>query len=204
MLSMKKLSHILLFGLIILTACTAKSEPQSMPAAITVTQTPPPTATATKVLPTPSSPTDSILWDDLQVTMDQLEITGEYLTDFGSTRSPSAGTKLLWVHVLLKNKGQIEKDVPIYEHYSILYAAIEIKPIYGYRQGHTEYTSLNPTIFPNEELDGWLRFDIPDTAELKDLRFVFLPESSGVGTSFSSPNYPYSDGKPTYVWNCGR
>jgi len=136
--------------------------------------------------------------------MDGLEITNEYLTDFGSTRNPSAGTKFLWVQVLLKNTGQIEKDVPIYEHYSILYAAIEIKPIYGYRQGHTEYTSLNPTIFPNEELEGWLRFDIPDTAELKDLRFVFLPESSGVGTSFSSPSYPYSGDKPTYVWDCGR
>jgi hypothetical protein len=61
---------------------------------------------------------------------------------------------------------------------------------------------LGPVIFPEQELDGWLRFDIPDTAELRDLRFVFLPESSQVGASFSSPNYPYADDKPTYVWKC--
>ena len=136
--------------------------------------------------------------------MDGLEITNDYLTDFGSTRTPPAGKKFLWVQVRLKNTGQVEMDVPVTEHYSILYAAIEVKPIYGHRNGYTDYTTLGKTIFPNQELDSWLRFDIPDTAELNDLRFVFLPESSGVGTSFSSPSYPYSDEKPTYVWNCGR
>lgn len=194
----KTVSRSLLVGLIFLTACTANSE--AIPATVTATQPPPPTAT--KVFPTPSSPSDSILWDNLLVTMDQLEITDEYVTDFGSTRIPSAGTKFLWVHVRLKNTSQIEMEVPVFEHYSILYAAAEIKPIYGHRQGYADYTSLDAVISPNQELDGWLRFDIPDTAELKDLRFVFLPESAQVGVSYSSPNYPYADDKPTYVWNC--
>lgn len=134
--------------------------------------------------------------------MDQLEVTQDYLTDFGSTRIPPAGKKFFWVHIQLKNLGQIEMDVPVLEHFSILYAAIEIKPIYGYRQGYAEYTALGPIIFPNQELDGWLRFDIPAAAELSDMRFVFIPESAQVGTSFSSPNYPYANNKPTYVWNC--
>jgi hypothetical protein len=196
---LKKVSRTLFIGLILLTACSTTGKSPDM---VTATSTPPPTATAIKVLPTPASPRDSILWKALQVTIDRPEITQEYLTDFGSTRSPSPGTKFLWVHVYLKNTGQIKIDLPLYEHYSILYAAIEVKPIYGYRQRHAEYTALNSTIFPNQELDGWLRFDIPDMAELKDLRFVFIPESSGVGTSFTSPNYPYSDDKPTFVWNC--
>jgi hypothetical protein len=51
-------------------------------------------------------------------------------------------------------------------------------------------------------MDAWLRFDIPVNAELKDLRFIFLPESSHVGVSFSSPNYPYVEDHPTYVWKC--
>jgi len=136
--------------------------------------------------------------------MDQLEITEEYLTDFGSTRTPPDGKKFLWVHVRLKNTSQVEMDIPISEHYSILYAAIEIKPIYGHRDGYVDYTTLISTIFPNQELDGWLRFDIPFTAELKDMRFVFLPESAQVGVSYSSPSYPYADDKPTYVWECGR
>ena len=154
------------------------------------------------MLPTPSSPNDSILWDDLRVTMDQLEITQEYLTDFGSTRSPSAETKLLWVHIRLKNTGQIEMDIPTLENYSVLYAAAEIKPIYGHRMDYVDYTTLGAVIFPDQELDGWLRFDIPVAAELREMLFVFLPESAQVGTSFSSPNFPYSDDKPTYVWNC--
>lgn len=196
----KKTLRTSLAGLILLTACSTTSKPPAV--TITATAYPQPTATATKVLPVPSSPNDSILWDDLQVTMDQLEITQEYLTDFGSIRIPSAGEKFLWVHIQLKNTGRIEMGIPISEHYSILYAATEIKPVYGHRNGYMDYTSLGLTIFPNQELDGWLRFDIPAAAELRDMRFVFLPESAQVGTSFSSPNYPYSDDKPTFVWNC--
>ena len=200
MLPLKKLSRALLIGLTLLTACLTTGKPPAV--TVTATAFAPPTATATRVLPTPSSLNDSILWDDLRVTMDQLEITQEYLTDFGSTRSPSAGKKFLWVHIQLKNTGQIEMNVPVVEHYSILYAATEIKPIYGHRQGYVDYTTLGAVIFPNQELEGWLRFDIPATARLSEMRFVFLPESAQVGTSFSSPSYPYSNDKPTYVWNC--
>ena len=136
------------------------------------------------------------------MTMDQLEVTQDYITDYGSSRIPTEGNKFLWVHIRLKNTGQIEMDVPLPEHFSILYAAVELKPTYGHRAEYVDYTTLGPKVFPNQELDGWLRFDIPAAAELKDLRFVFLPESSQVGTSFSSPNYPYAEDKPTYVWKC--
>lgn len=136
------------------------------------------------------------------MTLEQVEITGEYLTDYGSTRVPPAGQKFLWAHIRLKNTGQVEVDTPILEHYSILYAGTELKPTYGHRDAHAEYTALDTSIFPDHELDGWLRFDIPETAELKDMLFVFIPESSQIGASFSSPTYPYAAGKPTFVWNC--
>jgi len=198
-----KPSRVLLLGLLLLTACTTNSQSQSIPPTSTATSPPLPTATPT-ALPTPSSPGESILWDGLQVTMDQLEITDEYLTDFGSTRTPPTGNKFLWVQVILKNTGQIEVDIPEFEHYSILYAATEIKPIYGHRSGYVDYTTLGTTIFPGQELDSWLRFDIPNTAELKDMRFVFLPESAQVGVSYSSPSYPYAEDKPIFVWDCGN
>jgi len=134
--------------------------------------------------------------------MDQIEITQDFITEFGSTRDPSPGMKFMWVHVQLKNAGQIEIEVPILEHFSVLYAATELKPTYGYRRGYTEYSTSGPILFPDQAADGWIRFDIPITAELKDLLCVFLPESSQIGTSFSSPNYPYSEDKPTYVWKC--
>ena len=108
----------------------------------------------------------------------------------------------MWVHVQLKNVGQIEVEVPILEHFSVLYAATEIKPTYGHRQGYTEYSTLGPMLFPDKAVDGWIRFDIPVAAELQDLLGVFIPESAQIGTSFSSPNYPYSENKPTYVWKC--
>jgi hypothetical protein len=98
--------------------------------------------------------------------------------------------------------GQNEINLPLPEHFSVLYAATELKPTYGHRKGYVDYTTLNPVIFPNQSVDAWLRFDIPVAAGLKDLRFVFLPESSGVGVSFSSPNYPYAEDHPIYVWKC--
>jgi len=108
----------------------------------------------------------------------------------------------MWVHIQLKNAGQIEIEIPILEHFSVLYAATELKPTYGHRLGYTEYSTLGPILFPNQEVVGWIRFDIPATAELQDLLCVFLPESSQIGTSFSSPNYPYAGDKPTFVWKC--
>jgi len=197
---MKKLSAILAIGSIVLAACLSRGQDSVTP--VGFTPFPEPTATEIKIFPTASSPQDSISGGNLQVTMDQPEITQDYLTDFGSSRIPTEGNKFLWVHIGLKNTGQIQADVPLSEHFSVLYAATELKPTYGHRAQHIDYTTLAPIIFPNQELDGWLRFDIPAAAELNDLRFVFLPESSHVGASFSSPNYPYGDDKPTYVWNC--
>lgn len=196
---MNKMAIFLTIGFLT-AACSSNEQATntSVPTA-TVMQ---PVANAAKILPTPSSPGNSITWDALEVNMDQLEINEEYLTDFGSTRIPPAESKFLWVHIRLKNVSQVEMEVPLWEHFSILYAAIELKPTYGHRAEYTDYTTLGPVIYPNQELDGWLRFDIPITAELSDLRFVFLPESSQVGASYNSPNYPYADDKPTYVWNC--
>ena len=197
---MKNLSSLLLRNLIwlfLLTACATANK-----SVTPVTITPPqPTATEVRILPTPASPGDAITWRDLQVSMGQIEITENFVTEFGSTRDPSAGMKFMWVHIQLKNVGQLEIDTPQLENFSVLYAATEIKPTYGHRQGYKDYSTLGSVLFPEQEADAWIRFDIPAAAELKDLLCVFLPESSQVGVSFSSPNYPYSD-KPTYVWKC--
>lgn len=192
---MKNISSILTLGLIIFSACSPTG-------ATSVTPAPVSTATAMPILPTPSSPGDPVVWDTLQVTLDQLEITQDYVTDFDSSRVPPDGYKFLWVHVRLRNIGQVEMDVPLLENFSILYAAAELKPTYGHRAEYADYSALDPVIFPDQELDGWLRFDIPVAAELIDLRFVFIPESAQVGVSYNSPNYPYAINKPTYVWNC--
>jgi len=199
---MKKIPYILinsLIGLLILTACSSTNASATP---VTVTLFPEPTATEVRVLPTPSSPSDSIQWQDLQVTMGQTEISEDYISSFGSIRSPSPGTKFLWAHIQLKNLGQVEIATPLLENYSVLYAGTEIKPSYGYREGYKDYSTLKSFLFPDQETDGWIRFDIPVAAELKDLLCVFLPESAQIGTTLSSPIYPYSENKPTYVWNC--
>lgn len=188
-----------LIGLLILAACSSTGESITP---VTPTVTSQPTATAVRILPTPASPGDSTIWRDLQVTMDQIEITEDFITEFGSTRIPSPGMKFMWAHIQLKNVGQIEIEIPQIEHFSVLYAATELKPTYGHRENYIEYATLGPILFPDQEADGWIRFDIPATAELKDMLCVFLPESAQIGTTFSSPNYPYSEDKPTYVWKC--
>lgn len=190
---MKNILGFLVIGCFVLAACSSRDQAP-------ITPIPQPTATAVLVLPTPSSPGKSVTWENLQVTMDQPEFTEVYETDYGSTRVPPKGGKFLWVHVGLKNTDQVETAIPAAENFSVLYASTELKPTYGHRQGYKDYTTLVQTIFPGQELDGWLRFDVPVTAELKDMLFVYLPESSQVGASYSSPNYPYAEDKPTFVW----
>ena len=197
--SMKKTFPILAFGLIVLTtACFLAGRAARSPS--TATSFPQPTVTATMVIPTPSSPGNSVTWGNLQVSMDGPEFTDVYETDYGSTRVPPKGGKFLWVHIGLQNTGQVETAIPSEENFSVLYASTELKPTYGHRQGYKDYTTLVQVIFPGQELDGWLRFDVPATAELKDMLFVYLPESSQIGASYSSPNYPYAEDKPTFVW----
>jgi hypothetical protein len=184
----------LVIGLFVLAACSG-----------TVTSTPafpPPTETVAPALPTPSSPGDPIIWRDLQVSMDQAEITDSFINEFGSQRIPPEGQQFLWIHIALENVGKDEILLPEPENFSALYAETEFKPVYGHRLGYADYTSLGATLFPNQRLDAWLRFDIPDTADLKDLWFVFLSTSAQVGVSPSSPHYPYAGNKPTYVWKC--
>jgi hypothetical protein len=197
---MKKTSNILVVGLLLLTACSSAGESPVAPATTTVP--PQPTAPQIKVFPTPSSPGDALIWRGLQVSMDQAEITSSFINEFGSQRMPPSGQKFLWVHVTLENVGQEEILLPEAENFSVLYAESEFKPVYGHRQGYADYTDLDSTLFPGQQPDAWLRFDIPDTAELEDLWFVFLPTSAQVGVSPTSPNYPYSENKPTYVWKC--
>lgn len=196
---MKKIQSIPLsnlLGFVILTACSSTT-----PAVVTPSLQPPASAEV-KILPTSLSPSNSIIWQGLQVTMEQAEITDSFITEFDSQREPSPGQKFFWVHVQLGNTGQDQIDIPLPEHFSVLYAATELKPTYGHRKDHKDYTTLEPVILPDQEVDAWLRFDIPVNAELKDLSFVFLPESSQVGVLFSSPSYPYSEDHPTYVWKC--
>lgn len=193
---MKKTLFLVLF---LLTACVSAEESTAASVIPTPTASPQLTATA---LPTPSSPRDSVTWRDLQVSMDQVEITERFVTRFGTRRLPSAGQKFLWIHVRLENVGEGEITLPDLENFSVLYAESEIKPIYGHRQDYPDYSDLGSPLFPGQALDAWLRFDIPVTAELKDLWFVFVPGSAQVGVSPSSPSYPYASDKPTYVWEC--
>ena len=142
-----------------------------------------------------------VIYKDLQVVMSRAEITTSYLTEYGSTREPSAGIKFLWVHITLKNIGQGEIVLPAAEHFSVLNGATEFKPTYARRMDHTDYMALTPGLVQGQEVDAWLRFDIPAALELKDVWFVYLPESSQVSVGFTSSNYPWGD-HPIYLWIC--
>jgi hypothetical protein len=187
-----------LLGLFILTACNSTSGPvvlTPVPSA-----TPPPTVVY-KSLPTPVSPGQMIVYEDLQVTMSQAEITTGYPTEYGSMREPPAGMKFLWIHILLKNIGQGERDLPAPEHFSVLNGETEYKSIYGHRQDHVDYMALTTGMVQGQDVDAWLRFDIPADLELKDLWFAFLPKSSQISVGFSSSTYPWAD-NPIYLWSC--
>jgi hypothetical protein len=186
-----------LFGLLLVSACNSSSSvvPTAVPSAT------PKATEVSKSLPTPISSGQTIVYNDLQVTMDQAEITGSYISEFGSSREPSADIKFLWIHLILKNIGQKEQNLPAEEHFSALAGTAEFKPTYGQRKDHIDYTALNTVINQDEELNAWLRFDVPANAVLKDLTFAFLPESTQVSLGFSSSAYSWAD-HPIYLWTC--
>lgn len=195
---MKKTPTILFIGLFILTACSSTGESITP---VTIRVSPQPTAIETKVLPTPISRDQTIVYDHLQVKMSEAEITTSYITEFGSTREPPAGKKFLWIHVVLKNIGQDEQNLPAPEHFSALSGTTEYKSIYGHRKDYADYMTLTRGLVQGQEVDAWLRFDIPAALELKNLLFAFLPESSQVSTGFSSSDYSWGD-HPIYLWAC--
>jgi hypothetical protein len=133
--------------------------------------------------------------------MSRAEITTSYQTEYGSTREPPAGKKFLWINILLKNVGQSEQNLPVPEHFSVLQGTTEFKPTYGHRNDYTDYMALTTSMVQGQDVNAWLRFDIPAALELKDLWFVFLPESSLVSVGFSSGDYPWGD-HPIYLWKC--
>jgi hypothetical protein len=195
----KKLMLLLygLFGLLIFSACNSTSRPAPAP----VSSATPQTAVEKKVLPTPVSLGQGIVYDGLQVAMSQAEITTSYITEYGSSREPPAGKKFLWIHIILKDISQNEQNMPAPEHFSVLYGTNEFKPTYGHRKDYTDYMALTTGVVQGQDVDAWLRFDIPAGAELKDLQFAFLPESSQVSVGFSSSKYPWGD-HPIYLWTC--
>jgi hypothetical protein len=187
-----------LIGLLTCTACGSASTPIIPTPAPSAT---PPLTVVYKSLPTPVSPGQVVVYDDLQVTMSQAEVTTSYPTEYGSTREPPAGMKFLWIHLLLKNIGQQERDLPATEHFSVLNDETEYKSIYGHRQGYVDYMALTTNMVQGQEVDAWLRFDIPADLELKDLWFAFMPESSQISVGFSSRDYSWGD-HPIYLWTC--
>jgi hypothetical protein len=186
-----------LFGLLIFSACNSASRPVPTP----VSSATPQTAVENKVLPTPVSPGQRIVYDNLQVTMSQAEITTGYLTEYSSTREPPAGKRFLWIHIILQNIGQHERNLPAPEHFSALTGTTEFKSTYGHRKDYTDYMALTAAMVQGQDVSAWLRFDIPAAVELKDLWFAFLPESSQVSVGFSSGDYPWGD-HPIYLWKC--
>jgi hypothetical protein len=189
---MKKNSLLVLFGLILLTACAPAARP---------VQAADPRAAGQVSFPTPAAPGQVVEFAALQVEMRQAELTTAYPTEFGSQREPPRGEKFLWVQVRLTNAGTQEQKLPAPEHFSALFGTTEFKPGYGHRQNYLDYTALKPVLYPGQSVTAWLRFEIPVALALKDLQFAFLPESFQISTAFSPGEYPWGE-HPLYLWRC--
>lgn len=197
-LNMKKIYALLCLVLFAGCAPAQKNTPVPSPVPLpTVTPAPTP-------LPTPSAPGDLVMSNNLQVSMLGAEISGSYVTEFGTQRKPTQGRNFLWIHVQFENTGQTNLNLPTVEHFSALYAEVEFKPAYGYRQGYPDYTALGATLSPGQKVDAWLRFDLPAAAELKDVWFIFMPRSFQVGVPASVPTFPWGGQHPIYIWFCER
>ena len=73
---MKQTTSILLIGLFVLAACSSTGEVFVPPTTATVS--PQPAVTVIKVLPTPMRPSQTVVYEGLQMVMSQAEITTSY------------------------------------------------------------------------------------------------------------------------------
>ena len=142
-----------------------------------------------------------IVHEDLQVVMKEAEITSTFITEYGTTREPPPGKNIIWINILLKNIGQSEQTLPESEHFSVLNNTTEFKSTYGHRKDHIDYMALTQILAPGQEVDAWLRFDIPVDMDLNEFMFAFLPESSQVSIVSSTSGSSWAD-HPTYLWMC--
>lgn len=136
--------------------------------------------------------------------MQQASLSNSFVTEYGTQREPSASQQFVWVQVRIENRSGRASNLPAPEHFSVLYAAVEYKPVYGHRQGYADYTNLGGSLFPGQSVEAWLRFDVPASAGLKDLWFIFLPESAQVGVLPSSATYPWGGEHPIFAWVCEK
>jgi hypothetical protein len=135
------------------------------------------------------------------VLLKEAEITSSFITEYGTTREPPPGKNIIWVHILLKNISQREQILPESEHFSVLSSTTEFKATYGHRKDHTDYMTLTPILAQEQEVDAWLRFDIPVAMDLNQFLFAFLPESLQVSIIVPSSGSAWAE-HPTYLWTC--
>jgi len=186
--------YLILAGLILLSACYGAPELTTPSPAPTLTVSP------TLVLPTPLASPASITYADLQVAVDRAEFSDAYTTEFQTSRTPPAGKKFLWVHILLKNVGPKTLKTPVQDHYSILFFQTEFKPTYGHRKDYQDYTSLDSTLPPGQTINGWLRFEILNSAELSQIRAAYIPEGVHIPSVSGSGSDSWAD-RPFFLWS---
>ena len=161
--------------------------------------TSPAIAAPVAVMPTTIAPGLAIAHKNLLVTLLQAEISQDYQTEFGSRRDPTLGASFLWVEISVKNTGTTKLKLPAPEHYSALFGTSEFKSGYAHRMNYPDYNSLSSDLFPAQEVQAWLRFDIPGDTALQSLQFVYLPESLQVSGSITSSAYEWAD-HPLFIW----
>jgi hypothetical protein len=187
----------LLFLIFLLSACAPASRPvptptaTAGPGAVALLSTP-------QVLPTPLSAGKTASYNDLSIKIEQAEFNERYKTEYGTFRDASPDQKFLWIQFSLETVDKKGVPVPDSDHFSALYGSVEYKPTYGHRDGAPDYSSLGPNLFPGGSHQVWLRFDLPAEADLSDVQFAFLPESTRISSSRSSGTAYYDH--PAFLW----
>jgi hypothetical protein len=188
---------ILLAFILLLSACAPASRAvptptaTAGPGAVTLLSTP-------QVLPTPLPAGQTAAYNGLSVKIKQAEFNDRYKTEYGTFRDATPGVKFLWIQLSLETVDKEGVPVPDADHFSALYGLAEYKPTYGHRDGAPDYSSLGPILFPGGSHQVWLRFDLPAEADLSDVQFAFLPESTRISSSRSSGTAYYDH--PAFLW----
>ena len=118
----------------------------------------------------------SVLYNNVRVSINQYEFSGAYGTRSFLEEKPKSGFKFLWVYVSARNEGNSPGWLPragVGSQFFVIYGDQQFSedfPI-SERSGYPRYEAGN--VLPGIKREGWIRFSVPEPAQPVNLKIGF-------------------------------
>jgi hypothetical protein len=123
-------------------------------------------------------------YNQIRVSIVDLDQSYEYLDLYGSRIETPPGSKYLWIEIQVENDGQTPVNAPYAEDFAIIQHGIQYERDY-YNESADHPAYWGGTVFPAAAIRGWLLFNIPAEAGKEELTLAFAPSEAFPAQYFS-------------------